>query len=101
MKGITRKGLDKHKFLNALFETVMDVDTCTACGDCTDCCPVGAIGVDEIAVVDRDKCLGCGLCAGICPAEAITLCLREDREEPFERVLNLGLAILEGKSKKK
>jgi H+/Na+-translocating ferredoxin:NAD+ oxidoreductase subunit B len=100
MKGITRKGLDKHKFLNALFEAIVDEEACTACGDCGDRCPVGAIVVDDIAFVDKDKCLGCGLCAGACPTEAIAMHLREDREEPFERVLNLGLAILEGKHKK-
>jgi Pyruvate/2-oxoacid:ferredoxin oxidoreductase delta subunit len=101
MKGITKKGLDKHKFLNALFEAVVDEGACTACGDCAERCPVGAISLDDTAAVDREKCLGCGLCAGTCPSKAIAMHLREDREDPFERVLNLGLAILEGKAKKK
>lgn len=99
MKGITGKGLDKHKYLNAIFAAVIDEEACTGCGDCTGRCPVGAVCVEETAVVDRDKCLGCGLCAGACPGEAITLRLREDREEPFDRVLNLGIAIMEGKSR--
>ena len=100
MKGITREGMDKHLFLNAIFEAAVDEDACTACGECVERCPVGAISVDDIAVVDGDRCLGCGLCAGTCPAEAITVSLREDREEPFDRVLNMGMAIMEGKRKK-
>jgi electron transport complex protein RnfB len=99
MKGITREGMDKHLFLNALFEALVDGDACTACGECVDRCPVGAVSLDDTAVVDRDRCLGCGLCAGICPADAVTMSLREDREEPFDRVLNMGAAILEGKRK--
>ena len=47
--------------------------------------------------MNRDKCLGRGLCAGACPVEAVALRGREDRQEPFERVLDLGLAILRGK----
>lgn len=101
MKGITKKGMDKRYFLNALFEAVVDEEECTGCGECTERCPVGAVRVEEVAVVDRDKCLGCGLCAGTCPGEAITLLLREDREEPFDRVVEMGLAILEGKGKRR
>jgi electron transport complex protein RnfB len=99
MKGITEKGMDKHLFMNALFEAVIDEDACTACRDCEERCPVGAITVGDTAQVDRDKCLGCGLCAGACPSDAIGVSLREDREEPFDRVLNMGMAIMEGKSK--
>lgn len=97
MKGITTRGHDKHRYLNALFEAVVDVDGCTACEECVGRCPVGAITVEESALVDRRRCLGCGLCASACPAEAVTMLLREDREEPFDRVLTLGVAILEGK----
>jgi len=99
MKGITRKGYDRHKYLNALFEAVVDEEECTICGECAERCPVGAIDLEDTAVVDRDRCLGCGLCAGVCPGEAITLRPREDMEEPFERVLTLGMAMLEGKKK--
>lgn len=99
MKGITTKGYDKHKYLNALFEAVVDAEKCSGCEDCRDRCPVGAITQEDTAKVNRRKCLGCGLCASICPSEAITLHLREDREEPFDRVIELGMAILQGKKK--
>ena len=97
MKGMVSKGHDKRKYMNALFEAVVDEDLCTACETCLERCPVKAITVADAAEVDRDKCLGCGLCAGVCPVEAITLHLREDMEEPYERAFDMGMAILEGK----
>ncbi len=100
MKGITKKGYDKQKYLNALFEAVIDREECTGCEDCVDRCPVGAITLEDTAIVDREKCLGCGLCATGCQSEAITLHLREDRNDPFDRVVELGMAILKGKKEK-
>lgn len=97
MKGITKRGHDKHKYINALFEAVVDEDECVGCEECIDRCPVGAVTVDDVAVVDRERCLGCGLCASACPSEAITMCLREDREEPFDKVFQMGMAIMEAK----
>jgi len=99
MKGITEKGLDKHKFMNAIFESIIDEEICVSCGTCVERCPVGAIEMDDNAVVSREKCLGCGLCATVCSEEAISLQLREDGEEPFDRVMEMGLAILDGKRK--
>jgi electron transport complex protein RnfB len=99
MKGITKKGLDKHRFLNAIFESIVDQEKCIACGNCIERCPVEAITLDDFAIVNRDRCLGCGLCASVCPEEAITILLRKDGEEPFNRVLELGKAIYEGKRK--
>ncbi len=96
MKGITQRGMDKHRFMNALFQAEVNSAICTGCGECEGRCPVGAIQVGQAAEVDPEKCLGCGLCA-TCASEAIRMHLREEREEPFDRVLDLGLAILEGK----
>ena len=100
MKGIVEKGHDKRKYMNALFEAVVDEEACTGCETCLERCPVGAVTVEEAASVDRDKCLGCGLCAGACPTEAISMHLREDGEEPFERAFDMGMAILEAKKRK-
>jgi Na+-translocating ferredoxin:NAD+ oxidoreductase subunit B len=99
MKGITQKGLARRKFLNPLYEAFIDSDACTGCGICPDRCPVGAVSLDDTASVNRDLCLGCGLCAGTCPNGAISLRPKTDREEPFERVIDLGMAILAGKAK--
>lgn len=99
LKGITQQGHDKHKYLNALFEAVIDEALCVGCEECIDRCPVGAITVEDIAAVDREQCLGCGLCAGTCPSDAITLHLRGDGEEPFDSVADMVMAVLEGKKR--
>ena len=97
MKGITQFGQDKQKFMNAVFESIIDDEICVACGNCVERCPVKAITMEDIALVNRDLCLGCGLCASVCPEEAISLKPREDGEEPFNRVLDMGVAIIEAK----
>jgi electron transport complex protein RnfB len=99
MKGITQLGHDKRRYMNALYEAVIDTEECTSCEECLETCPVNAISLAEVMWVDRNKCLGCGLCAGSCPAEAIVVDLREDREEPFENITDMGMAILEAKQK--
>ena len=83
--------------MNALFEAVIEEEECIGCEDCVDRCPVGAITVQDTAGVDRRKCLGCGLCATSCQSQAITMHPREDKVEPFEKALDLGMAILKGK----
>jgi electron transport complex protein RnfB len=99
MKGITQEGHNKRKYMNSLFEAIVDSDACNGCESCISRCPVGAITVEEVATVNREKCLGCGLCASVCSGEAIAIHLRGDREDPFDRVLDLAMAILEGKNK--
>lgn len=99
MKGIVEKGHDKRKYMNAVFEAIIDEDLCTLCENCLDRCPVKAISIADTAIVNRDVCLGCGLCAGVCPSEAIIMQLREDREEPYEKAADLFLAILEAKKR--
>jgi Fe-S-cluster-containing hydrogenase component 2 len=53
--------------------------------------------MEDTAVVDRDRCLGCGLCAGVCPTESITMHLRPDRKDPYDRVAEMGMAMMERK----
>ena len=97
MKGMVSKGHARQKYMNPLYEAVVEPEECLSCEECLNRCPVKAITLDEAARVDRDKCLGCGLCAGVCPCEAITMHLRSDRQEPFKNTFELGMAILEGK----
>jgi ferredoxin len=97
LKGITQSGHARHKYMNALFEACIDEEECTGCEQCLERCPVGALTIEGIAVVDRDMCLGCGLCAGICPSEAISLSLKKDRQEPFDKASDMYNAILKGK----
>jgi Pyruvate/2-oxoacid:ferredoxin oxidoreductase delta subunit len=94
LKAITKGGSYRQRHFNAVFEAMVDEVECTACEICLERCPVGAIEVEDIAIVDRDKCLGCGLCASSCPTEAIDLFPREDGEEPFNSVGELGKKIL-------
>jgi len=99
MKGITQRGYEKHKFLNSIFEAVVEESECISCENCLDRCPVKAITVEDVALINRDKCLGCGLCAGVCSTGAITLVLREDREEPFDKPAEMAFKILAAKGK--
>ena len=46
-------------------------DECVACGACVDTCPVGAISLEDKAVVDAASCVDCGACEGVCPTGAI------------------------------
>ena len=52
---------------------VVDSEKCNACGVCVDICPVGAIGINDVAEVDRQTCTGCGLCVTQCPQDALSL----------------------------
>jgi len=58
------------------FVAHIDESTCTACNDCVDRCPFGAIKVDDCASVDTHKCLGCGVCFPVCPAGSVHLVRR-------------------------
>jgi len=53
----------------------VEVDLCSACGECESRCHFGAIAVgdDDVAIVDEHLCMGCGQCDIVCPEEAIAM----------------------------
>ncbi len=51
----------------------VDEDTCIACGQCEEVCPVDGIKVNAVAVADESKCEDIGDCVEICPVDALSL----------------------------
>ena len=47
-------------------------DECSACGACSETCPVGAISLGDKGIyVINDECVDCGACEDACPVGAI------------------------------
>ena len=61
-------------------------EDCVACGVCIEECPVGAISMNDHAVIDDKACIRCGKCHDVCPHEAV----RHDSERiPQEVAANV------------
>ncbi|WP_372772294.1 EFR1 family ferrodoxin [Mangrovibacterium sp.] len=43
---------------------------CTQCGLCVECCPTGAINLEDEIVTDPEKCIWCCACVKKCPEQA-------------------------------
>lgn len=50
----------------------VDVELCTACRECVEACPVGAIGFDDDRPLFCDLCEGATSCVNACPSGALS-----------------------------
>jgi electron transport complex protein RnfB len=56
------------------FVAEVDADSCVACGQCVERCPMSAASIsDNVSSIEPGRCIGCGLCAATCAVGAITL----------------------------
>ncbi len=82
----------EQKLLQQVNNLILDNETCTGCGICSEVCPeeaitVGAVGGSQRGLiadgakitVDETKCSYCGVCVIMCPFSALRL--RIDNEE--------------------
>lgn len=75
----------------------VSVGDCTACGVCARWCPVGAIQVQDMAVIDYGACIGCGECLTVCPVDAVGFEWSETPDNFSEQMAEFALGILKGK----
>lgn len=76
-----REGVVRVEAITAL----CDERTCTACGNCVQVCPFGAIEVQDsrfgkTAYVNVAQCKGCGCCVAACPSGAMQQRGFDDRQ---------------------
>lgn len=63
-------------FIPSPFRAEIDGETCNLCETCAERCPVGAIKIEELALVNKDICIGCGVCVPACTTKSISLVRR-------------------------
>ena len=71
------------EFFISYYQSTINSDLCTACGECIDRCPMAAIAEGEtVTEIKEEYCIGCGLCVSICPDEAISLTEKPNMDAP-------------------
>lgn len=84
----SKKRLGFHTISPSNYRSQVDVEACTACGDCEEICQTEAIQVEDGggAAVYESRCIGCGLCVSFCPEDAVHLLPAEEIEPPPDPV---------------
>ena len=74
LRGITDLGLAEAP-QRSNYRASVDMDMCSACGDCIERCQVHAIteDADGTPTFNREKCIGCGQCVIACPNDAVKM----------------------------
>jgi pyruvate formate lyase activating enzyme len=64
-------------------------EKCGGCGACVECCPAGAVGLDEQQKMhfNRSLCTACGFCVERCPVAARELSARPYSPEELVKIL--------------
>ena len=52
---------------------LVQTEKCAGCGICVDVCPVGAVHMEQHAVVNPALCTACAVCVSECPNQAIII----------------------------
>ena len=76
------------------FISVLEQESCIACGDCIERCPMEALALNNDHLIFNDiLCIGCGLCSSACPTGALRLEPRNNAPVPPRdwRQLNTSL----------
>ena len=71
-----------------------DAESCIACGDCVERCPMEALTMKDDRLIFSDHlCIGCGLCSSVCPTGSLRLAPRNNAPVPPRdwRQLNTSL----------
>lgn len=63
-------------FIPSPFIAQVDESECNACGNCEECCPMGAITIEDVASINTEVCLGCGVCVPSCGSNSLKLARR-------------------------
>jgi Pyruvate/2-oxoacid:ferredoxin oxidoreductase delta subunit len=80
-------------FADTHFETVVDAEECSGCGQCMEWCQLDAMSLrDEQAVaIDYNRCIGCGVCVSKCDENALSLKQKSNCQPSPDSVVDYGI----------
>jgi electron transport complex protein RnfB len=87
------------KLVSSAFVATLNLETCQACGACTERCQMEALTLEgDKVILDVDRCIGCGLCVSTCPSDSLSLRRKPEPAQPYvpkdgaEAAIKLGQA---------